>query len=163
MIQPGSITAGPDGNLWFADCTNGSISTIPPNSPTGTSVRVTAYPIPALDAGAPSPVGIAVASDGSIWFADPTNGNDGEIGRITTAGAITEFDTSAPANSVAVGPDGAVWYVMPTTNTIGRIDIKTHAIDEFPSVGDGPGHIALGPDNALYVIDNFDSNLLRVQ
>jgi virginiamycin B lyase len=163
MIQPGSITAGPDGNLWFDDCTNGSISTIPPNSPIGTSVTVTAYPIPAVGAGGPSPVGIAVASDGSIWFADPTNGDNGEVGRITTAGAITEFDTSAPANSVAVGPDGAVWYVMPTTNTIGRIDIKTHTIDEFPSVGDGPGGIALGPDNALYIIDHFDSNVLRVQ
>jgi virginiamycin B lyase len=163
MVQPGSITAGPDGNLWFADCTAGAISKIPPNSATGTSVQVTAYDIPPLGGGGPSPVGIAVAPDGSIWFADPTNGADGEIGRITTAGVISEYATSGPANSVAVGPDGAVWFVIPTENLIGRIDIHTHAIETFPSGGSGPGNITLGPDNALYIGDNFTSSIERLQ
>ncbi|HTA39581.1 MAG TPA: hypothetical protein VK760_10910 [Candidatus Acidoferrales bacterium] len=163
MIEPGSITAGPDGNLWFDDCTAGAISKIPPNSPTGTGVSVTSYDIPPLGGGAASPVSITVAPDGTIWFADPTNGADGEIGRITTGGVISEFATTANPYSVAVGPDGAVWFVMPTTNTIGRIDTKTHTIVEFPSGGDGPANITLGPDNALYIVDNFSSTIERLQ
>jgi virginiamycin B lyase len=163
MQQPGSITAGPDGNLWFADCTAGAISKIPPTSATGAAVQVTPFDIPALGAGSASPVGIVAAPDGAIWFGDPTNGADGEIGRITTAGVISEFATTAGAYSVAVGPDGAVWFVIPTTNTIGRIDLKTHAIDEFPASGDGPIGITLGPDNALYVVDSFSSSIERFQ
>src|SRR5437870_13761029 len=46
------------------------------------------------------------------------------IGRITTAGVITEYvlPTGLPASSdIASGPDGALWFVEGATNEIGRI------------------------------------------
>jgi streptogramin lyase len=54
------------------------------------------------------------------WFTE----SDGKIGRITTAGLITEFPTptinSFPICFVA-GPDGALWFTESSGDKIGRI------------------------------------------
>jgi virginiamycin B lyase len=162
MLEPGAIVAGPDGNLWFADCTAGAIGKIPPNSPTGTSAQVTEYDVPAIAPGSSSPSSIVNGPDGALWFGDPTNGDDGEIGRITTAGVLTEYATAAGSYFLTVGPDGAIWFTESNIDKVGRIDPKTHAIVEFPT-GSGPAGIALGPDNALYISNNFDSTIERLQ
>jgi virginiamycin B lyase len=60
--------------------------------------------------------GIAAGSDGNLWFTD--SGHQ-KVGRITPAGAITEFDLPAAAGSpygIAAGSDG-VWI---TTNAGGK-------------------------------------------
>ncbi len=60
--------------------------------------------------------GIVSGSDGALWFTEPTAG---KIGRITTAGVITEY--TASVWEIATGPDGALWY---TEN--GRQDRADH-------------------------------------
>jgi streptogramin lyase len=66
---------------------------------------------------------IAAGPDGALWFTE-TSGN--RIGRITTAGAITEFvlgpygGDTGPLN-IAAGRDGALWFTEPGANTIGRM------------------------------------------
>ena len=59
-----------------------------------------------------------------MWFTEP---NGGRIGRITTAGVVTEFTAgitpgSFPFNIVA-GPDGNMWFTeyAAAGNRIGRI------------------------------------------
>jgi virginiamycin B lyase len=163
VIQPGGITTANDGNLWFSDCTSGGIGKISPTSPTGTGAQITEFAIPPQASGGPSPQSIVQGPDGALWFGDPTNGDDGQIGRITTAGSIEEFATSAGAYGVAVGPDGAIWFTEPSINHVGRIDPTTHTIVEFPTHGDGPYGITLGPDGALYVADYQDDFVERIQ
>ena len=68
--QPGPITAGPDGNLWFSE--QGAIGRITPSG------EVTAFPVH-------SPTGIEGGPDGNIWFTTFY----GTIGRITPSGSIT--------------------------------------------------------------------------
>jgi hypothetical protein len=57
-----------------------------------------------------NPVGITAGPDGALWF---TEQGTNKIGRITTAGMITEFSTLT-ANSgpfgITAGPDGALWF-----------------------------------------------------
>src|SRR6266516_4026608 len=56
------------------------------------------------------PVGITAGPDGNLWFTEIASNN---IGRISTAGVITEFAVptanSAPALIMA-GPDGNLWF-----------------------------------------------------
>jgi virginiamycin B lyase len=85
--DPVSITAGPDGALWFAD-TNSSIGRI---TTTGT-VRL--FHGPGID----EPDGITAGPDGALWF---TNAGDSSIGRITTAvtPAISGFTPATAAGT----------------------------------------------------------------
>src|SRR5438876_10210744 len=83
---PTSIIAGRDGNLWFTERFGNKIGRIAP-----TSGLITEF-CQVLTAGNPSgitgsPRGITVGPDGNIWFAEVS----GVIGRITSAGVITEF------------------------------------------------------------------------
>ncbi|HTO87140.1 MAG TPA: hypothetical protein VMR54_06375 [Thermoanaerobaculia bacterium] len=112
--MPAGITAGPDGNLWFAD-TKGLIGRIDRSS-----FRVTRFPLPTSElyrwAG-----GIASGADGNLWFTRLFGG----IGRITTTGFITEFPLSLSgfALDIAAGPDGALWFIEAESDKIGRIDV----------------------------------------
>ncbi len=78
-----------------------------------------------------SPRQIAAGPDGALWFTD-LGGN--KIGRITTAGKITEFAIPTVGSwpgGIAAGPDGALWF----TELAGRIGRVTTAgaITEFAS------------------------------
>ncbi len=68
------------------------------------------------------PRGIAAGPDGNLWFTEKV-GN--RIGRITTAGVVTEFSTGITASSgpfgIAAGPDGNLWFTQVDANQIGRI------------------------------------------
>jgi virginiamycin B lyase len=83
-----------------------------------------------------------------LWFTESAANN---IGRITTAGAITEYPIPTPnsaASSIATGPDGALWFTEGGANQIGRIT-TAGAITEYAGAG-GPAGIAAGPDGALW-------------
>ena len=97
--QPGDLTAGPDGALWFTDngTGNGAIGHI---SAAGVVTKYT-------DPGIFRPSGITAGPDGALWFADSD-----AIGRITTTGAVTITSSlNAKLNfvSITAGSDGALW------------------------------------------------------
>ena len=97
---PGSITSGPDGNLWFTAGPAGSIGRITPDG------VVTEFPVPTPDV---VPAAIVAGPDGNLWFTEQfIHTFGGKIGRITTAGEITEFPTAGDGYplGIAAGPDG---------------------------------------------------------
>jgi streptogramin lyase len=62
---------------------------------------VTEFPIPTAGSGLSY---IAPGPDGNLWFIE---GNVGKIGRITTAGAVTEFPlASATSKPQSIAPPG---------------------------------------------------------
>lgn len=142
----GRITAGPDGNLWFADFANDKIGTIT------TSGAITEYPIPN---GSGNPAGVTAGPDGAVWF---TEEFADQIGRITTNGVITEFPLGVSGsfvNSITTGPDGNLWFTEPGLNNVGRIT-PTGTVTEFPVPPAGsvtPNAIAAGPDGNLWFTD----------
>ncbi len=143
-----SITAGPDGNLWFTE-SDGWIGRMTPQGEV-LSLRFRApepeYMILGPDGnfwfteyyrdmiGRMTPQGqlqefptlkgshpdtITTGSDGNLWFTENLGGN---IGRITPAGALTEFPTgSIGLNGITPGPHGGLWFVATSTYSIGRI------------------------------------------
>ena len=100
--SPFGITAGSDGNLWFAESGNGGrIGRITPGG------AVTEFTIPTANSG---PLGIAAGPDENVWFTEQ-NGN--KIGRITPGGTITEYPVptvGGSPNGIAAGPDGNLWF-----------------------------------------------------
>ena len=94
--------------------------------------------------------------DGALWFTEYTGG---KIGRITTAGSITEYPvtpvTGEPASGplgITNGPDGALWFVDHVGRAIGRITtsgVITEFANNFPGRANGMS-IVTGPDGAIY-------------
>jgi virginiamycin B lyase len=103
--NPGAITAGPDGALWFV--AEGT-STIYRMTTAGALDPPAGFPVPIT--GSDSILStldqITVGRDGALWFTQP---RDDEIGRITTAGTINEYPLPSPLNqpeAITAGPDG---------------------------------------------------------
>jgi streptogramin lyase len=159
---PGSIVAGPDGNLWFTNggsdvgvsgVYGGQIDRI---TPAGT---VSEYQIPSPDS---QPDRLVAGPDGNLWFTESTL-RGGVIGRITPQGTITKFvlpEVHERVNEtfgIAAGRDGALWFTDqlrgpgPWTSRIGRItpagDIRYFAL---PSREVQADDIALGADGDMW-------------
>ena len=84
-----TITAGPDGNLWFTESSGNKIGRI---TTTGT---ITEFAIPTAKS---LPVSITSSPDGNLWFTEEYGYN---IGKITTTGAITEFTSMSAEEQAA--------------------------------------------------------------
>jgi streptogramin lyase len=152
--QSYAITAGPDGNLWFAEVHGNKIGRI---TPTGT---VTEFAVPT---GGGGPGGITAGPDGNVWF---TELGGTKIGKITPAGAITEYAVPT-ANSqpygITLGPDGNLWFVELIGNKVGRCT-PTGSVTEFaiPTANSQPNVIAAGPDGNLWFTEDNGNQIGKV-
>jgi virginiamycin B lyase len=110
---PHGVAVGSDGNLWWTAQMSGVIWAM---SPRGAVVHT--YVIPSRGA---QPWGIVAGPDGALWF---TENGAGKIGRVTTAGAFTEYSIptrNAKPQGLAFDLRGELWFVESGTNKIGRI------------------------------------------
>jgi virginiamycin B lyase len=111
---------------------------------------VTEFPV----AGTRSANGIVAGPDGALWF---TEIERDAIGRITTAGSITEFPLPTPDSgplAITAGSDGALWFAdnNAAVNRIGRIT-TSGSITEYPlpTPVTVPGQgITSGPDGSVW-------------
>jgi len=144
VTSPGPIAAGPDGNLWV-----GASQSLGDSQQEAVIVRITpggAETVFALPMATFNSVSdITVGPDGALWFA----GNSGKVGRITTAGVVSEVDlpdvpppSTAPPGTAAspvtpeaitTGPDGNLWF----TTDVGQVDrmSTSGAVAGFPVDG----------------------------
>ena len=124
---PDSIVAGPDGNVWFTEI--GKVGKI------DRSGNITEYTTPTQTSGFPD---ITVGPDGALWFVED---DADQIGRVTTAGVVSEFALpETPANNpgfhgiadhpvtIAPGADGRLWVL---------------------DIGENAGIMAVAPDQPL--------------
>src|SRR5258708_677486 len=79
MSGLGSVTAGPDGNIWFTDSFHNKIGRSTPNN------LIAWFTILSPTS---RPSGITTGTDGNLWF---TENQGNRIGSITPTGTITEF------------------------------------------------------------------------
>ena len=147
---------------------------------------------PALDTALFNPGGIAVAPDGTIYFADTQNFR---IRKIDTAGVITTIAGTGiegndgangePATSVsfsmiltiALDPSTGSLYICDVfANRILRVDLAAGTIHHFagtgiPAYSDGPAFsagvtfpegVAVGPDGSLFIADTGNCRIRQV-
>jgi streptogramin lyase len=147
------LVVGPDGNFWFTEYKAHKIGSV-----TTTGALVAEFPIPTVNA---TPEGITVGPDGNLWFTERA----GKIGRITTAGAITEFPLPTPviASWLTTGPGGNLWFTEFGGQNIGRIT-TAGAITEFPTPtpGSNPYNITVGPDGNLWFTEYATNRIGRI-
>jgi virginiamycin B lyase len=105
LADPGllvDIAPGLDGNLWYLRAREpftadpDKVGRLTPQGVT------TEYPL----SGGKKVGGITAGPDGATWF---TEYNAATVGRITSAGAITEFPIITNPIGITLGPDGQLW------------------------------------------------------
>ena len=149
---PSGIGAGNDGNVWFTDQ-----NVIGRTTPGGVSTTFTA----GLQAGAETDA-IIPGPDGNEWFDDQLSGSD-KIGRVTPAGAITEFPLAAFPSDLTTGIDGNLWVPIDDAMTPGSAAVVrvtptgsetaiTGGLASSAEFVDG-NNIVSGPDGNLWTID----------
>ncbi len=121
------------------------------------------YPIPSGDPQGPGTLEIVAGPDGNLWF---TAFRNNAVGRITTAGAFTEFPmptAGAQPYRIAAGPDGALWFTEGgSVSQIGRIT-TSGSVTEFPvTTGGTLSYITSGPDGALWFAESGANQIGRI-
>jgi len=165
--MPTSITAGPDGALWFTTYDANLIGRMT------TAGVTTFFPAPLGGQGTWGNGGITAGSDGALWFL----ANSGAaIGRMTTSGATSTFPIPAGSGfptAITSGPDGALWFTLVSNtgpNAVGQLTTSGQmTIYTDPSLGTGDwstiAHrylwdITSGPDGALWLSGDYASNVV---
>ena len=144
----GSITTGPDGNLWASaenDSGNGLLLRM---TATG---QVSSFSLPT------TVNDLTTGPDGNLWIA-----GDGEIDRVTPAGADTSFSLSSgdSAFKIVSGSDGALWFATYGTNAIGRITTAGSAFEFDLPEGTAPASVSDllgGSDGKIWYADDSGS------
>ncbi len=112
-----TITAGPDGNLWFTLVGGSHIGKI-------TTVGVVTLYNTGLSVGA-GPYVITAGPDRNLWF---TEHPDVRVGKITPSGVITEYSRrislDADLFGITAGPGCTLWFTERSGNRIGRIKLR---------------------------------------
>jgi virginiamycin B lyase len=157
------IAAGQSGTLWFTE-------TVPTGGPNpaavgsvSTSGSVAEYPVP--NAASAQLQGIALGSNGDMWFVD--SGNDA-IGNITPTGLITMhggIHLGAFPFDITPGPaaDHDLWFTEYDLGRIGRITIGGTVTEFFlPSSSAFPRGIVLGSDGNLWIAESATFKIARM-
>ncbi len=106
-----NVVSGPLSLLWIIDAANAKLDLV---NTSGTFINQ-------LSLADPNPEGLAVGSDGKLYYGG-THTNI--IGSVTTAGVETDYTIpTAGANpaDLTTGPDGNIWFAEFLTNKIGRL------------------------------------------
>ena len=102
-----TITAGPDGNVWFTEDERQ-----PDRADQPDDGRHHRFPVPTADGG---PDGITAGPDGNLWFTETGGDKIGEIN--PTTHVITEFPiptAGSGPDGITAGPDGNLWFTEST-------------------------------------------------
>jgi streptogramin lyase len=151
--QPGDMTLGIDGNIYFVDSATNKIGHITKGGLIGGILIPTAKS---------NPIGIATGSDGAIWF---TEAAASKIGRLAS-GKITQIvlPKGVSPRGITPGPDGNLYFVEAATHTVHKLTIATHKVSPFVTLpaGSSPTRITSGPDGALWVSETGSNRVARV-
>jgi virginiamycin B lyase len=134
----GEMTSGPDGNLWINQGSKLSRLT--------TQGNLAPFPLPTPNDAAG---GIAVGSDGNLWF---TEIDASKVGRMTFTGGfpggITEFPVASDfPGKIVAGNDGAMWFLEADPRSLSRISLAGD-VTLLPILADG---VTAGPDGNIWI------------
>ncbi len=128
------------------------------------SAAVTVYPVPTSAAGLSR---IVTAPDGNMWFVER---DVNKIGRITPAGAITEYNLPPTTTGTAsvmdldIAPDGSLWVVYDQGWHAVHITDPTGSGNTNYSLGGNPygGAVRVDPSGTAWITMNYDESGIAV-
>ncbi|HEY4888834.1 MAG TPA: hypothetical protein VIJ58_09715 [Candidatus Dormibacteraeota bacterium] len=151
--DPGPITTGPDGNLWFIERSANKVVKLT------TSGTFTEYAIPIANG---RPIAITVGPDRNLWVAEMTSETQAsKLVKVTTSGRFTIFTLPTIGNvprGITLGPDANLWVTETSADAFGRVAKVTpsglvteytfHHTDTYPTA------ITSGQDGNLWVTES---------
>lgn len=159
---PGSLSNAQAANGFSTTLATAASNGAPSTGVTLTFVKPTIhyYPVPT---GSSEPYSITSGSDGAMWF---TENESTKIGRVTTAGTITDFTPSTGGtrpNGITKGPDGNIWFIEQIGNTVDRVTTPP-AVQYYtiPTSGSYSSNIVTGPDGNLWFTEGTAAKIGRV-
>jgi virginiamycin B lyase len=162
----GGITVGSDNALWVTMIDSNKIAQITTEGVISNEFHILteANVATEIEPAPRQPSIITPGPDGALWFVEV---NANKIGRITTAGAVTEYDIptkdSGP-NGITAGPDDALWFTEFNASKIGRITTAGVVTDEIPTptANSHPASVTVGGDGALWFTEVDANKIGRV-
>jgi virginiamycin B lyase len=143
----GNGAAGPDGALWFLEA--GAVGRMTPDG------RYAKFP----SRGATPDDSIAAGPDGALWF---TEQDAHAIGRVTTAGAVTEFPAPEGLSpSDITSADGAIWFSA--DRCLGRVTAAGEVATWSVHGARGLLGIAPAPGGGLWLADNLAHTIRHIE
>jgi len=140
--QPGWITGGPDGQLWFTH------QSTAPSAISKVTVQGTPFIRYTTSITNTGPRGIAPGPDGNVWYT-----KQGGIGRIQPSGTANEYGVPNGGDSagIALGPDGNLWFTQQLGNRISRVTPSAQFQSfDVPTPNSNPLAITAGKDGNLW-------------
>lgn len=130
-----------------------------PAAAAATPPELTEFPL----ASGVSPYGIALGSDGAMWFTERATDSVGRIAADGTLGPWTTLEAAADPTAMAAGLDGAVWFTEQGLNRIGRLT-PDGTLTEFqvPTGNAAVAGITAGPDGAMWFTERSAHKVGRV-
>jgi virginiamycin B lyase len=153
IVGLGRLVAAPDGAVWFADVTTGSVTRLQDGV-------FTRHDVGSLGA---TPYGIAVDTGGTVWTT--LQGAD-KLGRISTNGEVTALDVptrNSGLGDIAVDQTGAVWFVELRANKIGRFAEGRFSEFAIPTPSAGLTSLAAAPDGSVWFAELTVGKLGRLR
>jgi streptogramin lyase len=146
----GSVTTGPDHNVWVTEYSTTTIDKVIPATGAMTNYAFTNC----------SSVTGVVSAAGSLWVNCGTN-----LAQVTTGGVSTYFyagnggGISQNGSTLAVGPDGNPWFALNSGNRIGEFNPADNSMTfYFPPASFGTNNaIAAGSDGNVWTMDSTPS------
>jgi len=137
-----SVNCGTCGTvcLGATSCVEGACIQAGTTCPTG--CQVTRFPVG--HGSRPGLSGLAVGSDGNLWFAEEVTN---KIGRMALDGTVTEWTAPNPQGIIA-GPDGNLWFM--DANGVGRITVQGSIVEFSTTSAPGLDRLAAGPDGNVW-------------
>lgn len=152
MSHPCGAMAAAYRALWVADCEDGTLNRIDPQ--TGTSVA-------AIPTGIANPKGElnVVAGAGSVWVASD---DAGTIARLDPASnRVTASIHVDPGTYYLAFGLGALWAVSSKSQSLQKIDPRTNSVVERTALGKQPGFLVAG-EGAVFVQEQGDGTVARI-
>jgi len=140
--QPGWITGGPDGQIWFTH------QSTAPSAISKVGVQGTPFALYTTSITNTGPRGITPGPDGNVWYT-----KQGGIGRMQPNGTSTEYGVPNGGDSagITLGPDGNLWFTQELNNRISRVTAAAQFQSfDIPTPNSAPLAIATGRDGNLW-------------
>lgn len=158
IARLGRLAIAPDGAVWFAEPTLGSVTRLAGGSLTRFAAAAADPSLP-VDA---VPFAVAVGPDGTVWATLP---NADKLMRIAPDGKVATLEVPTRRGGladIAVAADGTVYFAQIGANKVGRL--KDGRFDEFavPTPSAAITGLAVAPDGAAWFTELRGHKLARL-